>query len=55
MELYTLLTSSKTKFYIRGISELSLQRNNQHATNLDLPNYNFEHCDSEGANGETLL
>ena len=55
MELHTLLTTSEIQFDIIGISESRLKRNKHHTTNIELPNYDIEHCDAEGANGGTLL
>ena len=51
-ELHTLLTTSEIQFDIIGISESRLKYNKHYTTNIDLPNYNVEHCDAEGANGE---
>ena len=49
------LTTSKVESDIIGISKLRLKRNKQHTTSIDLSNYNSEHCDAAGTNGETLL
>ena len=54
-ELHTPLTTSEIQFDIIGISESTLKLNKYYTTNIDLPNYNIEHCDAEGANGGTLL
>ena len=48
-------TTSEIQFDIIGNSELKLKRNKHYTTNIDLPNYNIEHCDTHGANGGALL
>ena len=55
MELHTLLTTPEIQFDIIGISESSLKHNKHYTTNTDIPNYNIEHCDGEGANGGMFL
>ena len=49
-ELHTLLTTSEIQFDIIGISESRLKCIKYYTTNIDLPNYNIEHCGAEGAN-----
>ena len=43
-ELHTPLTTSEIQFDIIGISESTLKLNKYYTTNIDLPNYNIEHC-----------
>ena len=53
-ELCTLLATSEIEFDIIGITESRLKSNKNHLTNITLPNYNMEHCPTDGANGGTL-
>lgn len=52
-ELYILLETSKIQFGIIDITESRL--NKSHLTNIKLPNYNIEHCPTDGLNGGVLL
>lgn len=53
-ELHYLLTTSEIQFDGIGISEQRPKCNKHYTTNMDLPNYNIEHCNAEGANGGAL-
>ena len=54
-ELRTLLATSEIEFDIIGITESRLKSNKNHLTNITHPNYNMEHCPTDGANGGALL
>ena len=54
-ELRTLLATSEIEFDIIGITESRLKSNKNHLTNITLPNYNMEHCPTDGVNGGALL
>ena len=55
LELYKLIAGMKIKPKIIGISEIRLQKNKQHITNISLPNYVYEHTPTESGKGGTLL
>ena len=55
LELHTLLATSEIKLDISVITESRLESNNSHLTNITLPNYNIEHCQTDGPNGGALL
>ena len=55
LELHTLLATSEIKLDISVITESRLKSNNSHLTNITLPNYNIEHCQTDGPNGGALL
>ena len=55
LELHTLLATSEIKLDISAITESRLKSNNSHLTNITLPNYNIEHCQTDGPNGGALL
>ena len=54
-ELQTLLSSTKVNFDIIGISESRIKQNKNPTYNINLQNYNTEHCTTETANGGILL
>ena len=54
-ELQTLLSSTKVNFNITGISESRIKQNKNPIDNINLQNYNIEHCTTEAANGGVLL
>ena len=54
-ELQTLLSSTKVNFNIIGISESRIKQNKNPVDNINLQNYNIEHCTTEAANGGVLL
>ena len=54
-ELQTLLSSTKVNFDIIGISESRIKQNKNPTDNINLQNYNIEHCTTETANGSILL
>ena len=54
-ELHTLLATSEIELDITGIKESRLKSNKSHLTNTTLPNYNIEHCPTEGPNDGTHL
>ena len=54
-ELHTLLAASEIELDIIGITESRLKSNKSHLTNITLPNYNIEHCPTNGLNGGALL
>ena len=54
-ELQTLLSSTKVNFNIIGISESRIKQNKNPIDNINLQNYNIEHCTTEAANGGVLL
>ena len=54
-ELHSLLGSCKINFYRIGITESRLKRNQKALENIDIPNYNIEHCPTEGPNGGALI
>ena len=54
-ELHSLLSNCRINFDIIGITESRLKRNQKALQNIDLPNYNIEHCPTEGSTGDTLI
>ena len=55
LELHTLLATSDVELDIIDIAESRLKSNKNHLTNITLPNYNIEHCPTNGPNGGTVL
>ena len=55
LELHTLLATSEIELDIIGITESGLKSNKSHLTSETLPNYNIEHCPTDGLNGGVLL
>ena len=55
LELHTLLATSEIELDIIDITESRLKSNKSHLTNITLPNYNIEHCPTDGLNGGVLL
>ena len=54
-ELHSLLSDCRINFDIIGITESRLKRNQKALQNIDIPNYNIEHCPTEGPNGGALI
>ena len=54
-ELHPLLATSEIEPDITRITESRLKSNKSHLTNITLPNYNIEHCPTNGLNGGALL
>ena len=54
-ELHPLLATSEIEPDITRITESRLKSNKSHLTNITLPNYNIEHCPTDGPNGGALL
>ena len=54
-ELQTLLSSTKVNFDIIAISESRIKQNEYPIDNINLQNYNIEHCTTEAANGGHYL
>ena len=54
-KLQNLLSECNVDFDIIGISESRLIKNKKHLININLPNYNIEHCATESTCGGTLL
>ena len=54
-ELHSLLSNCRINFDIIGITESRLKRNQKALQNIDIPNYNIEHCPTEGPNGGALI
>ena len=55
LELCNMTAGMKIKPKIIGISEIRLQKNKQHITNISLPNYVYEHTPTESGKEGTLL
>ena len=54
-DLLTLLATSEIELDITDITESRLKSNKSHLTNITLPNYNIEHCPTDGPNDGALL
>ena len=54
-ELHILLSNCRINFDIIGITESRLKRNQKALQNIDIPNYNIEHCPTEGPNDGALI
>ena len=54
-KLQNLLSACSVDFDIIGISESRLLKNKKHLLNIDIQNYNIEHCTTESTCGGTLL
>ena len=55
LELHTLLATSEIELDIIDITESRLKSNKSHLTNITLPNYNIEHCLTDGPKCGALL
>ena len=55
LELHTLLATSEIDLDKVGITESRLKSNKSHLTNITLPNYDTEHCPTDGPNCGALL
>ena len=54
-ELHSLLSNCKINFDIIGITESRLKHTQKPLQNTDIPNYNIQHCPTEGPNGGPLI
>ena len=54
-ELHILLSKCRINFDIIGITESRLKRDQKALQNIDIPNYNIEHCPTEGPNDAALI
>ena len=54
-EFHNLLSNCRINFDIIGITESRLKRNQKALQNIDIPNYNIEHCPTESPNGGALI
>ena len=54
-ELHSLLSLLSLLTEIIGITESRLKHNQKALQNIDIPNYNIEHCPTEGPNGGALI
>ena len=54
-ELHGLLSNCRINFDIIGMTEFRLKRNQKALQNINIPNYNIEHCPIEGPNGSALI
>ena len=54
-ELHRLLNNCRINFDIIGITESRLKRNQKALQNIDILNYNTEHCPTERTNGGPLI
>ena len=54
-ELHSLLSNCRINFDIIGITKSIVKRNQKALHNIDIPNYNIEHCPAQGPNGGALI
>ena len=55
LELHSLLSKCRINFDVTGIAESTLKHNQKALQSIDIPNYNIEHCPTEGPNGGALI